>query len=545
MRQRFALHRGRGRVPTPWGMLAVAALLCLFFHPLPVGAADFKTAAPAVIVRVHSLNGLLGDLKHLADLSGQGDVLKPLEDFLQGRGGKGIDGLDRSKPFGFYAGTDVLVALAPVADEKAFLDWLAHLGVKTEMGKGDLYRGALPGAHFALSFRFSDGYVCATLGAEAALNKDVLLPPGQVFPAGQARLVSAVVRLDQIKDDSKRLARALVNQKRAALQEQPLLGDTASRRDLQKRLLEDAGNLLESVLRDGRQLQMSFDLDRRSGELVAELSLDGKPMSGLAGLLESLGRSRSVLVGVAAEGAALHGLVNLALPEKSRQALAAVIDEGVNKDGAWPADLLKVLAPALKSGELGGVVNLQPPAPQGEGKPYTLLLGLKFKEGPAADRALRELLKDQPQGDRLPLDAEKPDEVAIHRVNLQKELGAGGRKVFGAGRANVAVRGDALLLALGGNGLPALKEALAAPPQAGPLVHFEVHLARLAPAIALDRGDTKGTVAKAAAEAFPGGGKDRLLFTVEGGPALKVRVAVNAAVLKFVGLLENAEAEGK
>src|SRR5262249_35799627 len=66
-------------------LAAWAALLCPFFLPPPVVAADFKTATPAVVVRVHSLGGLLGDLKHLADLSGQGELLKPLEDLLEVR----------------------------------------------------------------------------------------------------------------------------------------------------------------------------------------------------------------------------------------------------------------------------------------------------------------------------------------------------------------------------------------------------------------------------------------------------------------------------
>src|SRR5262249_30686296 len=148
---------------------ALAAVLCPSVLPLPAVAADFKTSAPAVLVRVHSLNGLLGDLKHLAGEIGHGELLKPLESFLEAPGGKGPDGIDRGKPFGFYVtggagGDSPLVALAPVADEKAFLDWLNRLGVKTEKGKGGLYTGELPGAPFSLWFRFSAGYVCATLG---------------------------------------------------------------------------------------------------------------------------------------------------------------------------------------------------------------------------------------------------------------------------------------------------------------------------------------------------------------------------------------------
>src|SRR5262249_50086078 len=152
------------------------------------------------------------------------------------------------------------------------------------------------------------------------------------------------------------------------------------------------------------------------------------------------------------------------------------------------------------------------------GKPHTLLAGVKLKDGPSVDRAVRDLVKELPPGDRdrVRLDAEKVNDVPVHRVAVQKELGAAGTKAFGEGPAHVAIRGDAGFLTVGANALPALKEALAAAPQAGPRVFFEVHLARLAPAIALDRGDDRGTVAKAAGEAFPGGSRDRLRFSVEG-----------------------------
>jgi hypothetical protein len=543
MRNLPVVHGSSGRTLPPWSLFALAALLCPLVLPLPAGAADFKTSAPAVIVRVHSLNGLLGDIKHLAGEFGHGELLKPLEGFLEAPGGKGPDGIDRGKPFGFYVtgagGDSTLVALAPVADEKAFLEWLNHLGVKTEKGKGGLYTGELPGAPFGLSFRFSDGYVCATLGDEDALNKDVLLSPAQVFPSGQARLVAAEVRLDQMSDHLKRL---LVLQFRQAFR----LGETEGQQDSRKQMLEDAGALLETVLRDGRQLQVSLDFERRGGDLVAELSLDGKPKSTLAEALAALGRSRSLFGGVSAEGAALHALVNLTLPENARKALAVVIDEHTDQVPPWAAGVLKALAPSLKSGELDAVVSLQPPAPD-TGKPHTLLAGVKLKDGPAVDRAVRDLVKELPSADRdrVRLDAEKVNEIPVHRVEVQKELGAAGKKAFGDGPANVAIRGDAAFLTLGANSLPALKEAMTVAPQAGPQVFFEVHLARLAPAIALDRGDEKGVVAKAAAEAFPGGARDRLRFSLEGGPALKVRFDINAAVLKFVGLLEKAEAEGK
>jgi hypothetical protein len=538
-------------------LFVAVALLCPFLFPLPACGADFKSRPPGVIARVHSLKGLLGDVKHLADLSGQGELFQRFEGLLGGRDGKGMEGIDRGRPFGLYGhlaangAESTFVALVPVADEKAFLGLLSRLGVKAEKDKGGLYTGTLPDVPFPLSFRFHDDYVYATLGDEAALDRDVLLPPAKVFPAGQVGLVWAALRIDQLSDDFKDLARVQVRRQLAALRDQALLGETRTRRELWKEVVEDAGNLIEAVLRDGRQLEVGFDVDRRSGELTAQVSLDGKPKSKLAATLEELGRSRSLFGGVSAEASALRGLVRLALSGKAGKALAAVIDEATDKgpekraDKESPpaADFLKALAPSLGSGDVDAVVDLQ--GPGGEGKPHTLLLGLKLKDGQAAEKAVRDLVKGLPQGDRVQLDADKANGVPIHRVDVRKDLDARAKKAFGDGPAYVAFRADAVMVALGDNALATLKEALAAQPKPGPQASFEVRLARLAPAIALDRGDDRGTVAKAAREAFPSGGRDRLRITLEGGPSLKVRFDMNAAVLKFVGVLEKAEAEGK
>ena len=71
------------------------------------------------------------------------------------------------------------------------------------------------------------------------------------------------------------------------------------------------------------------------------------------------------------------------------------------------------------------------------------------------------------------------------------------------------------------------------------VARFEVSMARLVPALARERGDDKGVIAKAAQDAF---GKDKdsdkVRITVEGGPALKVRVSTRSQVIKFLSLIQ-------
>jgi hypothetical protein len=534
------------------------ALLCLFL-PLPLQAADSKS--PGVLLRVRSLGDLLADLKHLSTAAGRDDLFQQLDGLLKVRGGgKGIEGIDPGKPLGLYGdvgpnGIDsTVVVLVPIANEKAFLDLLTRFGVKMDKGKGGLYTGKLPNIPFGLSLRFADGYAYLTPGDESVLAKDALLPPARVFPAGENGLLSFVVRLDQIGDDLKQLGMVQVGHQLAMIRDKDFPGDNRAREEFWKQAFEELGNFIKSVLRDGRQLEVRLDVDRKSGELTADVSLDGKPKSKLAGTLEELGRARSLFGGVSGEGSALHGLIDLTLPESARKALSGVIDDSVNKAlekerdpqrREKAAEFFKAVTPSLKAGVLDGVVDLQVPA--AEGKAQTLLVGVRLKDGLALEQALRDLAKGLTPGDRerIQFDADKVGDVKIHRFDVQKDLNAQGKRAFGDHPAYAAFRADALLFALGENGLTALKDALAATPRTGPQVLFEVSVARLAPAVAADRGEDVAGVTKAVQEAFPERGSDRIRFTVEGGSALKVHFEMKTAVVKFAGLLDKGGAKEK
>jgi hypothetical protein len=85
-----------------------------------------------------------------------------------------------------------------------------------------------------------------------------------------------------------------------------------------------------------------------------------------------------------------------------------------------------------------------------------------------------------------------------------------------------------------------IKEASAAKPQAGPLVEIRVAASRIVPLV-----DKEGKVdAKQIKDkAFGDTGKDKMTATVEGGEALKIRVAIDSATVKFFGLIEKEKKE--
>src|SRR6476659_5881338 len=93
----------------------------------PIRADDSKPAEPAIIVRLKSFDGLVGDFKVLAEIAGKNEEAKQIDGILQAlplKNGLAGTGLDTKRPFYFYAiaTPDAISShgalMIPVADEK-------------------------------------------------------------------------------------------------------------------------------------------------------------------------------------------------------------------------------------------------------------------------------------------------------------------------------------------------------------------------------------------------------------------------------------------
>jgi hypothetical protein len=540
------------------------SVLCLALFSLvvlaapPVRAADARPTTPTLVVRLESVDDLFADLKHLAAFADRDDLVAQAEGLLKARGGaRGVEGLDTKRPLGLYGlvsenvVNSKVVALVPLADEKAFLNLLKTLNLKPEEGKDGLYTVKVDPVPFPIYFRFANKYVYATIRDESAIATDALLPPETILPPGEIGLVSAAVRLDQFSDDLKQLAMGQLGLRLADIRDRDFANGNKAEKEFWKQAFEEFASRIKSVLKDGQELGVHVSVDRKKNDLNLELSLNGKPDSKLAAGIAELGQGKSLFGALFTENAALRGELTLALPESLRKAFAAVIDENIaqglekEKDPAKRkvgADFIKGLEPSLKAGEFDGCVVLQPPS--GLGKYHTTVVGVKLKDGAALEKAARDLVQVLPPDAQglIHLDAEKVGGIAVHRLDAQKQYDEKTRKLYGDNPAYLAIRDDALFFSLGENALSALKEALASKPATAPLVELELSLVRLAPTIAIERKDDKGTVERAAKEAFA---KDKdgdtIRFRVEGGKALKLRVQAKAPVIKFFDELQKAE----
>lgn len=520
-------------------------------------AAPIKKTTPGIVIRLASLDSLAADIQYLAKLADREDDADQLEGILKSKTGpKGLEGVDPKKPLGAYGnvGPAIIdstgVVLLPIADEEAFLGLLTKLiGNKPEKTKEGVYKVEIENIPTVFYFRFANQYCYVTAQNEEAIDKDQLLDPAVLLAPGKVGTLSATVNIDQIPEGLRDKALGPIDLRLANLKDKELPNQTEAHKQFHAAVIDELSGRIKSLLRDGGAVEVRLDLDRKAGDLSLSASIAGKPGSKLATSIRDLAEVRSLAASLVGKDSAMSLLLDIGLPEKLRSALGPILDEGEKKAVEGEKDkhkrevlaaLIKAVKPTLKEGELDAGVDIRGPAADGL---YTVLAGIKVKDGAAIDATLRKIVADLPEKERdlIKVDFDKVDKAAIHRITPDK-VDEDTRKMIGDNPFYLAVREDAVLVGGGVKGLEALKEALAVAPKAGRVFQMEMSVARVAP---LMEKETKGA-AEAAKKAF---GKDKdadkFRITLEGGPSLKMRLSMKAQLVKFFSLIEQAKNAGQ
>jgi hypothetical protein len=535
-------------------LLPGMAGLCLMLAVLPVRAADPKPAAPGIVVRMKSLDALLDDAKYLAELAGKSDDFKQYEGLFKSVvGEKGFEGVDTKKPLGAYGfigaqGIDSkIVILLPIADEKAFLNFLKSKDMAAEKQEDGSYKANAPNANEPVVFRFANKYVYATRAAtKDAVEPKNLLDPAMVLPVNPTSLLSVMVDIDKIPAELKKVAVGQSANGLAGLKDMKDPNETDAQHLLQVALLDEMADWTKMVLNESGAATLSLDLDRQKGDLSLSLGLAGKPGTKLAKTFADLGAARSVGAGLVGKDSAMNFLLHVSLPERLRKPLEPVIDEGVKKALEEEKDkdkravgekAYKVLAPTLKSGELDLGMNIRGPSSKGK---YAMVMAFKVKDGSQIDKLMNDLVKDLPEKERknVTLNFAKMGSINIHKVE-GGELDKDAREMFGEGPAFFAVRDDAVMMAIGDGAMEALKEALTAKPGPSKAMQFEMSMSRMLKALPMDQRKLAQDAAKKAFALNPDA--DKLTLVLEGGKSLKLTFHMKAALVTFFNLMAEGE----
>src|SRR5262249_48330162 len=147
------------------------------------------------VVRVQSLEELLSNFRYLGGLVGRDEEAKQIEGMIRAKAGgpKGFEGIDAKRPMALYGvfgegglESTTVVGIVPIADEKAFLGLIENLGAKSEKDKDGVYAVTGDQVPAPIYFRFAHKHAYVTALNKDALDKDKILPPGAVLPAGKA-----------------------------------------------------------------------------------------------------------------------------------------------------------------------------------------------------------------------------------------------------------------------------------------------------------------------------------------------------------------------
>jgi hypothetical protein len=521
--------------------------------PAQVRAADEKAPKndkPAVFLRFAALDHLRGDFRYLGEVVGEGEKAKQLDELIKSKlGEKGLEGIDAKKPIGAYGwigpfGIDSkAVILVPIAKQKAFIDLLSDtLDAKPEKGDDDVYTLNVDRLPFPIYFRFVNGYAYVTIRDKEVLDKDKLVAPAVVLPGAGVGTASFTVNIDEIPDDLKEKALGVIENQLASIKDQEMRGHSEAQKKLRDAAVDELSAQVKSLFKHGGATTFRLDLDRKDGDLSLTVSAAGKPDSPLANKIRDLGQIKSHTAALLRSDSVLKGELNGSLPQKLRELLGPALKDAEKQLLAKAKDenqrevlntLVEGVMPTLKAAELDTAIDLRGPNDKGI---YTLMAGIKVTDGAKMERSFLKAAARFPK--LVNLDAEKVDQVNIHRINPEKNLKAGKRQPLGDNPVYVAFQHDVLFLGAGEKGLSALKEALAAVPRTGKVMELQIALARLVPLF----DDPRQT--EAAHQVF-GDGKDgdRLRLSVEGGNALTLRLSLKAKLIDFVYRIDKAKKE--
>ncbi len=521
---------------------AVVGVFLLLLSPIRADEAT-KTEAPIFSAQIRSVHELLADMQYLLSLAGQAEQGKQIMEFVHSIGGEnGLQGINENEPVGVYK-TDVTtpnaVVMVPVSNEKAILDLLGNLGQKPSKDANGVYSISADFPPGTIYFRFANKYAYVSRDDKDAIAGD-LLKPTDVFRSKSKALLSAVLRIDRIPGHLKQLGLSQLDEKLDEAKQEKKPGETETQRKLKVQIIDDFGTRAHRVVDEGREVELSLDIDRQAGRLRVAASFSGKADSELAANINQLASEESLFAGIPQTTAAVQMIFRGSTPANVRKQFEQAVREGMAKGLQHETNeqkrevakrVLQSLAPTVTAGQMDVFFQMRGPSAD---KLYTAVAAARLKDGLQVQQALRQALKSAPAQDQanIHLDAEKIGDVNVSRLDIQKTADRNYKQTFGTNPAYVAFRDDAAFIAMGPDAMDALKEALAGQPKATDIFDLRMTVGRLIPFIVQHNPQAAPAAEKLAKQHLT---NDLIQVRLRGGPSLRLDMTVHSGALKLLG----------
>ena len=539
--------------------------LALLLGAAATGRGDDPNPAgePAIVVRLKSLDGLLADVKYLAQLAGKGEEAKQIDGIIESlpvKDGLAGTGLDTKRPMMLYgvATADAInshvVLLVPVSSEDALLNFvketLSNFGLKVSKLDDGMHAVAVPNLPFEVYFTVADGYAYVTARDRDPIASGRRIPPAKLMPTAGTEVASATIRIDRIPDMIKQLALSQFEvQIAAAKEKKDNPQETPAQRRLRLLVIDTLARQIKNVVRDGKNLDVRLIVDPKSEDLAIETNLTGKPGSALAKDISALGERASQFAGSLAP--AFHVGVNFEIPAELRDAVAAVFKEAAEQSMQHETDesrrstvnrVVDAVLPILKAGR----VDLGFGAQSDSAGHFTFAVGMNVPNSGQIESLLKNDLAATIPADRRSMftpDAKSLAGVKVHQVTPPAaELSGKDRQLFGNTPTMLfAFPENRALAAIGADAESAISALLQAKPAVNaPPFRLTASLARMAPIILQDQPeDVRKAAQGTLASAKPG--QDMISVTMEGGPGLKLRASMKALGETFFSKIAELE----
>lgn len=535
------------------GVLFGLAMAAFAAGPLP--ADDSKPADPAIIIRLKSFDGLLGDFKFLAEVAGKAEEAKQIDGIVQNlpiKNGLAGTGLDTKRPFYMYAVatadavSSYACVLAPIADEAAFVsfleDTLGNFGVTAKKGEDGVFAVSLPNLPFEAYFKFADKYVYITARDRDPLLDGRRLSLEKLAAKNPASVASATIRLDHVPDMLKQMALSQFEVQTADAKERKPAHETPAQSKLRLAVIDFAANRIKGLVRDGQALDLELTVDRKTQDLGFEANLTGKPGTALAKDISDLAERTSLFASSLAPAA--NVAVNLSIPKDLRESLVGAIKEGFEQGIQHEKDehkrevakkAIEVLLPIVQAGQIDANFAIR----GNTAGNYTVALGMRVPDGKAIEQLVkRDIVPTIPEAQRknVSIDHGKIAGQSVHRIAppSDQQFSEAERQFFGSSpTALVAFPENRVAIGFGADAEAALKSVLEpGSSKPAPPIAASISILKFAP---LANPQKAEAIEKAAKETFgkAPAGSDLISFSVQGGPSLKVKWSAKALGITF------------
>jgi hypothetical protein len=536
----------------------VALAVALVVPTLGFAADEKKADGPSLLIRIQSISNLVKTVEYFAGFADE----EQAEQAKQGIGllkslmddKKGIEGIDVNHPIGLYANltpevtSSPVVLLVPIADEESILTALkTRANLEIKKGNDGVYETTPPNMPMTLYFRFANKYAYITANDPQNIDTKTLPKPEAVLSGGKAEsLVSAIVRLDRLPEQMKRLALGALENQMATAKEQPIDNETPALKALKVGLIDQVANTVKSVLNEGEEVGIRLNVDTKGGEVSFEVETSGTKGSKLSKDIASIASNKSVVGGAIADpNAAFSMNVSAVVAESIKKLIPPVLDELIakaKKDSNAPGEALELLNPLIESikptansGDYDFGVAMTGPDSKGH---MTMLVGVKAKEGTKVETAIMDMAKKLPPeiAEKLQLNGDKLDgKSSLHIVKIANELDEKGKKIFGANDLNLSFRDDLVIVGIGPTAKDNLKKAVMASPADTGILSVNVALSKFAPVVA-ETPDQAAQAKKIAEKVFgtTPTKDDVVTLSLTGGNSLKLKFAAKGKALQFL-----------